>query len=55
MNRQKSRRHVVDLKSTVNQLNIIKIYTIFTEQHSTNSIQDPTDYKPGNTGIYPGT
>ena len=55
MNRRKSRRHIVDLKSTVNQFNIIKIYTVFTEQHSTNSIQDPIDYKPGNIGTYPGT
>ena len=38
----------------MNQLNIIKIYTIFTQQQNTNSIQVPIDYKPGGTGIYPG-
>ena len=32
MNRQKSRRIVVDLKSTTNQFNINKIYTIFTQK-----------------------
>ena len=44
-----------NLKSTVNPFNIIKIYTIFTHQQGTNSIQVPIDYKPGGTGIYPGT
>ena len=37
------------------QFNIIKIYTIFTQQQDTNSIQVPIDYKPGDTGTYPGT
>ena len=45
---------IVDLKSTMNQLNIIKIYTIFTQQQDTNSIQLPIDYKPGDPGTYPG-
>ena len=39
----------------MNQFNIIKIYIIFTQQQSTNSIPVPIDYKPGDTGIYPGT
>ena len=46
---------IVDLKSTMNQFNIIKIYTIFTQQQDTNSIQVPIDYKLGDTGTYPGT
>ena len=37
------------------QLNIIKIYTNFTQQQDTNSIQVPTNYKPGDTVTYPGT
>ena len=37
------------------QFNVIKIYTIFTQQQDTNSTQVPKDYKPGDTGIYPGT
>ena len=44
----------MDLKSTVNQFNIIKIYPVFTQQQDTNCIQVPRDYKPGNTGTYPG-
>ena len=36
------------------QFNIIKIYTIFTQQQDTNSIQVPLDYRPGDTGTYPG-
>ena len=42
-------------KSTRTQFNIIKIYRIFTQQQDTDSIQVPTDYKPGDTGTYPGT
>ena len=38
----------------MNQFNMIKIYTIFTQQQDTNSIQVPIDYKPGDTGTYPG-
>ena len=30
----------------MNQFNIIKMYTIFTQQQGTNSIQVPKDYKP---------
>ena len=45
---------IVDLKSTMNQFNIITIYTIFTQQWDTNSIQVPIDYKSGDTGTYPG-
>ena len=42
----------------MNQLNIIKIYTIFTQQilfKETNSIEVPIDHKLGDTGTYPGT
>ena len=39
----------------MNQFNISKMYTMFTQQQGTNSIQVPNDYKPGDTGIYPGT
>ena len=39
----------------MNQFNIIKIYTIFTQQQDANSIQVLIDYKPGDTGTYPGT
>ena len=38
----------------MNQFNIIKIYTIFTQQQDTNSFQIPIDCKPGDTGTYPG-
>ena len=37
------------------QFNIIKIYTVFTQEQDTNSIQVPIDSKPGDTGTYPGT
>ena len=47
-------KNIVALKSTVNQFNIIKIYTIFTKQQDTNSIQVLIDYKPGDSGTYPG-
>ena len=30
-----------------------QIYTIFTQQQDTNSIQVPVYYKPGDTGTYP--
>ena len=39
----------------MNQFNMIKIYTIFTQQTDTNSIQVPTDYKLEDTGTFPGT
>ena len=43
---------IIDLKSTINQCNMIKIYTI---SHNTRiQIQVPIDYKPGDTGTYPG-
>ena len=43
------------MKDTKNQFNIIKNYTFFTQQQDTNSIAVPIDYKPGDTGTYPGT
>ena len=39
----------------MNQFNMIKIYTVFTQQQDTNSIPVPIDYKLGDTGTYPGT
>ena len=39
----------------MNQFNMIKIYTIFTQQQDTNSIPVPVDYKLGDTGTYPET
>ena len=36
----------------LNQFNRIKIYTIFTQQLDTHSIQVPIDYKPGDTETY---
>ena len=39
----------------MNQFNIIKISTIFTQQQDTNSIQVLLGYKLGDTGTYPGT
>ena len=45
---------IVDLKSAMNQFNTIKIYTVFTQQQDTNSIQVSRYYKPGDTGTYPG-
>ena len=50
MNRQKSRRY----SRPKSQFNIIKFYIIFTQQQDTNSIQVPIDYKPDDTGTYPG-
>ena len=38
----------------MNQFNTIKIYTIFTQQKDTNSIQVPTDYKLGDIRTYTG-
>ena len=38
----------------MNQFNIIKIYTIFTQQQDIDSIQVLVDYKPGDIGTYPG-
>ena len=38
----------------MNQFNIIKMYTTFTQQQDTNSIQIAIDYKPRDMGIYPG-
>ena len=38
----------------MNQLNMINIYTIFTQQEDTNSIQVPIGYKLEDTGTYPG-
>ena len=39
----------------MNQTDIIKIYTTFTEQQDTNFIQIPTGYKLGDTETYPET
>ena len=39
----------------MSQFNIIKIYTIFTQQQGTNSIDVPIDYTPGDPETYPGT
>ena len=39
----------------MNQFNRIKIYTIFTQQQDTNSIQVPIDFKLGDPGTYPTT
>ena len=44
MNRHGSRKIIVDLKITANQFNIFKMYTIFTQQQDTNSIQIAIDY-----------
>ena len=46
---------IVDPKNTMDQFDIIKIYTIFTQLQDTNSIQVPIDYNLGDTGTYPGT
>ena len=42
------------MKSTVNKFNVMKIYTIFTQQQNTSSIPVPIDCKPGENGTYPG-
>ena len=39
----------------MDQLDIIEIYTIITQQQDTNSIQVTIDYKLGDTGTYPET
>ena len=39
----------------MNQFNVIKIYIIFTQQQSTNSILVPIDYKPRDPETNPGT
>ena len=39
----------------MNQFNIIKIYTILTQEEDTTSVQVPIDYKLGDTRTYPGT
>ena len=38
----------------MSQFNIIKTYTVFTQQQDTNPIQVPIDYKLGVAGTYPG-
>ena len=41
----------------MNQFNVkiyVKIYTVFTQQQDTDSIQVPIDCKLGDTGTYPG-
>ena len=43
------------MKRTMNQFNIIKIYTTVTQQQETNAIQVHIDCKFGDTGTYPGT
>ena len=55
MNTQKKQEDIVDLKGTMGQFNIIKIYVIFTQQQDTNSIQVPINYKLGDIGTYLGT
>ena len=52
MNNTEKQKDIVDLKSTMNQLNVLKI---FTQQQDTNSFQITVDYKLGGTGTYPGT
>ena len=39
----------------MNQFEIIKIYTVFTQQQDTNSTPVPIDYKLGDPGTYPGS
>ena len=39
----------------MNQFNIIKIYTILTQEEDSNSVQVPIDYKLGDSRTYPGT
>ena len=34
----------------MNQFNVVKIYTVFTQQQRINSVQIPKDYKPGDNG-----
>ena len=57
----REKKDIVDLKSTVSQFNIMKMYTVFIWVYSfhmtesTNSIQVSIDCKLGDTGTYPGT
>ena len=44
-------KNIVDMKSTINQLNIIKIYSNYTQQQDTNSIQVPVKMRPWNMSI----
>ena len=46
---------IVDLKSTVSQFNIIKIYIIFSQQKNTNYFQVTIDCILRNTGTHTGT
>ena len=39
----------------MSQFNTIKIYTVFTQQKDSDSIQIPIDYKLGDAGTDPGT
>ena len=55
MTEQLTQQGMVDLKSTMTLFNKIRIYTIFTQQYNTDSIQIPIDYKLGDTGTYPET
>ena len=41
------KQDIVDLKNTMNQFNIIKVYTIFIQRQDTNSLQVPIDDKLG--------
>ena len=45
---------MVDLKNTISQFNIIKIYTVFTQVQDINSIKVPIHYKLGDTRTDPG-
>ena len=47
-------KDIVDLKSAMNHFNIIKIYTVFTQQQGTHATQVPLDCKLGDPGTYPG-
>ena len=47
--------HFQSLVLEISLFNMYKIYTVFTQQQNTNSIQVPIDYIPGDTGTYPGT
>ena len=43
------KQDIVDLKSTMKQFNITKIYTIFIQQQDTSSVHGPIDYKLDDT------
>ena len=49
------KQDIIDPKSTMNKFSTIKMYTIYTQQQDTNSIQGPIDYTQGDIGTYPGT